>query len=55
MPRPLLGFAVIVAFALPCVAEQTGTNSEMLIRLNLCPAPRQHRRFDTGFCLSSGR
>ncbi len=39
MPRPLLGFAVIVAFALPCVAEQTTSNSEMLIRLNLRPAP----------------
>jgi hypothetical protein len=37
--RLLLGFAVIVAFALPCVAQQASTNSEMLIRLNLRPAP----------------
>ena len=39
MPRPLLGFAVIVAFALPCVADQTSSTPETLIRLTVSPAP----------------
>ncbi len=39
MPRLLLGFAALAGFALPCVAEQTVSKSEMLIRLNLRPAP----------------
>jgi hypothetical protein len=37
--RPFLGFAVIVAFALPCVAEQTSSTPETLIRLTVSPAP----------------
>ena len=39
MPRALLGFAAIAAFALPCRAEQTSSASETLIRLNVMPAP----------------
>jgi hypothetical protein len=39
VPRTLLCFAAVAAFALPCRAEQTGTNTEMLIRLNVRPAP----------------
>jgi hypothetical protein len=35
----LLCFATIVALVIPCVAEQTSKTSEMLIRLNLRPAP----------------
>jgi hypothetical protein len=38
VPRPLLGFAVIVAFALPCVADQTSSTPETLIRLTVSPA-----------------
>ena len=39
MPRILLCFAAIAAFALPCRAEQTSSASETLIRLNVRPAP----------------
>jgi hypothetical protein len=40
LPRTLLlCCAAVGAFTHPCVAEQTNTNSEMLIRLNLRPAP----------------
>ena len=39
MPRILLCFAAIAAFALPCRAEQTSSDSETLIRLNVMPAP----------------
>ncbi len=39
MPRILLCFAAIAAFALPCRAEQTSPVSETLIRLNVMPAP----------------
>jgi hypothetical protein len=39
VPRILLCFAAIAAFALPCRAEQTGFASETLIRLNVMPAP----------------
>ena len=42
MPRTLLGLAAVVAFALPCVAEQTDSNSEMLIRLNLTAGAGSH-------------
>jgi hypothetical protein len=39
VPRPLVGFAVIVVFVLPCVAEQTSSTPETLIRLTVSPAP----------------
>ncbi len=39
MPRTLLCFAVLAAFALPCRAEQTSSAFETLIRLNVRPAP----------------
>ncbi len=39
MPRILLCFAAIAAFALPCRAEQTSSAFETLIRLNVRPAP----------------
>jgi hypothetical protein len=39
VPRILLCFAAIAAFALPCRAEQTSAAFEMLIRLNVMPAP----------------
>ena len=39
MPRTLLCVAVVTALAHPCMAEQTSSTSEMLIRLNLRPAP----------------
>jgi hypothetical protein len=39
VPRILLGFAAIGAFALPCRAEQAIPVSETLIRLNVMPAP----------------
>jgi len=39
VPRTLLYFAAVAAIALPCRAEQTGTNTELLIRLNVRPAP----------------
>ena len=39
MPRILLSFAAIAAFALPCRAQQTSSAFETLIRLNVRPAP----------------
>jgi hypothetical protein len=39
VPRTFLCVAVVTALAHPRMAEQTKTNSEMLIRLNLRPAP----------------
>ena len=39
MPRTLLCFAIFAVLAHPCAAEQTSATSEMLIRLNLMPAP----------------
>ncbi len=39
MPRTLLCVAVVTALAHPCMAEQTRTNSEMLIRMDVRPAP----------------
>jgi hypothetical protein len=39
VPRPLLGFAVILVFVLPCVAYQTSSTPETLIRLTVSPAP----------------
>ncbi len=39
MPRILLCFAAIAAFALSCRAEQTSSAFETLIRLNVRPAP----------------
>ncbi len=38
MPRILLCFAAIAAFALPCRAEQTSSAFERVIRLNVRPA-----------------
>jgi hypothetical protein len=39
VPRILLCLAAIAALALPCRAEQTSAAFEMLIRLNVMPAP----------------
>jgi hypothetical protein len=39
VPRTLFGLAALVACALPCVAERTNSTSELVIRLNLRPAP----------------
>jgi len=39
VPRTLLGFVAAVALALPCLAGQTGSTSEMVIRLDVRPAP----------------
>ena len=55
MPRLLLGFAALAGFALPCVAEQTVSKSEMLIRLNLRPGRLPSRRSDTGYYQNSRR
>ena len=38
MPRILLSFAAIAAFALPCRAQQTSSAFERVIRLNVRPA-----------------
>ena len=56
MPRILLCFAAVAAFALPCRAEQTSSTSE-----TADPAERAGRRrppdrlSDTGSCPSSRR
>jgi hypothetical protein len=39
VPRTLLGFAAVAALALPCLAGQAGSTSEMVIRLDVRPAP----------------
>jgi hypothetical protein len=39
VPRTLLCFAAVAAIALPCRAQQTVTNTELLIRLNVRPSP----------------
>jgi hypothetical protein len=39
MPRALLCFAAVGLFALPCRAEQSSSNPETLIRLEVSPAP----------------
>ena len=38
MPRPILVCAVVIVLALPCRAEQAGSQPETLIRLNVSPA-----------------
>ena len=55
MPRILLCFAAIAAFALPCRAEQTSSAFETLIRLNVMPGQPPNRLSGTGYCLSSRR
>ena len=39
MPRTLVCLAAVAALVHPCLAGQTTTTSEMLIRLNVRPAP----------------
>lgn len=39
MRRALLGFAAVAVFALPCRAQQAASSSELLIRMNVRPAP----------------
>ena len=47
MRRHLLGFAMILVFARPCLARQTTATSELLIRLDVrsAPAPRPALRY----------
>jgi hypothetical protein len=39
VPRIVLGLAAVAAFAIPCLAEQTSSTSEMVIRLTVRPTP----------------